>query len=366
MKKNKIILVGGFLGAGKTTMLWNTAKHFSDQGIKVGLITNDQASQLVDTTFLESTGGVVSEVSGSCFCCNFNGFTDAIQYISSQGIHVIIAEPVGSCTDLSATILQPLKERFSDKLSVAPLSVMADAKRLESILSGETSGLHKSAAYIIRKQLEEADYILINKIDLLDAETTELLTAKTKAAFPKAEIFTVSALEDKNIDSWLEAVQNSEKSGTHVLEDINYDTYAEGEAVLGWLNAAVELKTKDGNSKDWKQVLTDLLYELSEGFDSRQQAVGHVKALIKENCNFVTGNVVGKKETLKIRGTSNGDSCVTLVLNARAEMSPEELKSAVLRTISHIANGDVQAEIRELKCLKPGRPNPTHRYDYVV
>lgn len=194
--KTKIILVGGFLGAGKTTMLWNVAKHLSDQGIKVGLITNDQASELVDTTFLESTGGVVSEVSGSCFCCNFNGFTDAIQHISDQGIDMIVAEPVGICTDLSATILQPLKEHFADSLSVAPLS----------------------------------------------------------------------ALEDENVEPWLEVVQKSEKSGTHLLEDINYDTYAEGEAVLGWLNATVQLRTKDGNGKDWKQVLTVLLRELSDGF----------------------------------------------------------------------------------------------------
>ena len=73
----------------------------------------------MDTTFLESIGGVVLEVSGSCFCCNFNGFADAIQHISDQGIDMIVAEPVGSCTDLSATILQPLKEHFADSLSVA-------------------------------------------------------------------------------------------------------------------------------------------------------------------------------------------------------------------------------------------------------
>ncbi|MCI5648398.1 MAG: GTP-binding protein [Fusicatenibacter sp.] len=366
MKKIKIILVGGFLGSGKTTMLWNAAKHLSEQGKKVGLITNDQASELVDTSFLESTGGVVSEVSGSCFCCNFNGFTEAIQQISGQGIDVIVAEPVGSCTDLSATILQPLKEHFADSLSVAPLSIMADAERLEAILEGKNSGLHKSAAYIVRKQMEEADQILINKIDLLDSRKVEVLKEKAQAAFPKAEIYTVSALEDKNVESWLEVVQNSEKAGTHLLEDIDYEIYAEGEAVLGWLNATVELQTKGGNEKDWKEVLENFLNELSEGFDSRHQAVGHVKALIRENCNFVVGNVVGKRETLKIRGASNGDPCVTMVLNARVEISPMELERAVRETISNMEKDDVKAEIREMQCLQPGRPNPTHRYDYVV
>jgi G3E family GTPase len=51
--KTRIILVGGFLGAGKTTLLWESARKLTEQGKHVGLITNDQASELVDTAFLE-------------------------------------------------------------------------------------------------------------------------------------------------------------------------------------------------------------------------------------------------------------------------------------------------------------------------
>ena len=52
MKKTRLILVGGFLGAGKTTMLWETARRIMDSGKRVGLITNDQAPDLVDTAIL--------------------------------------------------------------------------------------------------------------------------------------------------------------------------------------------------------------------------------------------------------------------------------------------------------------------------
>ena len=38
----------------------------------------------------------------------------------------------------------------------------------------------------------------------------------------------------------------------------------------------------------------------------------------------------------------------------------------VREVILNIVKDDVEAEIQELKCLKPGRPNPTHRYTYVV
>ena len=60
--QTKLIIVGGFLGAGKTSLLWDTAKKIKGSGGSVGLITNDQASGLVDTAFLETGSGLVKEV----------------------------------------------------------------------------------------------------------------------------------------------------------------------------------------------------------------------------------------------------------------------------------------------------------------
>ncbi|MDR0757141.1 MAG: hypothetical protein LBF85_04765 [Tannerella sp.] len=151
MRTTRIIFAGGFLGAGKTTLLWEAAQRLMKKGLHVGLITNDQAPELVDSVLLSQQGLKVAEVSGSCFCCNFNGLTDAINKVSGETVaDVIIAEPVGSCTDLSATIMQPLKQKLKAQLSVAPLSVLADPARLVSVLDGKTAGLHVDAAYIFR------------------------------------------------------------------------------------------------------------------------------------------------------------------------------------------------------------------------
>ena len=61
-KKTDLVLVGGFLGAGKTSLLFEMAKRLNKQGKKVGLITNDQASELVDTSFLETNDDIVEVV----------------------------------------------------------------------------------------------------------------------------------------------------------------------------------------------------------------------------------------------------------------------------------------------------------------
>jgi len=362
----KLILVGGFLGAGKTTLLAKMASVMTNQGKKVGLITNDQASALVDTVLLEQLGDTkesVEEVSGSCFCCNFPGFRKAVSHMKDDlAADIIIAEPVGSCTDLSATILQPLKKYAEDTLSIAPLSVMVDPKRLTNILDKKTGDLHPSAAYILEKQLDEADIIVINKIDLLTAEELETLKNRAIARWPNTAVFAISAQTGVGVTEWVTDVLAQKKAGIRLAE-VDYDVYAEGEAVLGWLNTSLELK---GKQIDCDGLLQSLLSSLGSRFDEMQASVGHVKALVIANNKVIVGNITGKKDTLQLRGSVGNTDEASLTVNARVEMSPEELKTIVLDEITKACKDGIEVKETALKCLQPGRPNPTYRFDAVV
>src|SRR5579859_319392 len=102
--KARYIMIGGFLGAGKTTAVAKFAQRLTDRGLKVGLITNDQGRELVDTKMLRSKGFSTEEIPGGCFCCRFNSLVDAAdKWTAATQPDVFIAEPVGSCTDLVAT-----------------------------------------------------------------------------------------------------------------------------------------------------------------------------------------------------------------------------------------------------------------------
>ena len=68
MKRVSFFMMGGFLGAGKTTALARLASHYGSEGKNVGLVTNDQAYDLVDTQSLRAQGFIVGEVPGACFC----------------------------------------------------------------------------------------------------------------------------------------------------------------------------------------------------------------------------------------------------------------------------------------------------------
>lgn len=362
MNKAKVIFVGGFLGAGKTTLLWETAKRISITGKTVGLITNDQAPDLVDTALLQRDKVKVEEVSGSCFCCNFNGLTHSLSNLTDiETVDVIIAEPVGSCTDLSATLLQPLKEKFNTQLTLSPLSVLISPQRLADLIKGENGDLHPSAAYIIKKQVEEADMILISKSDTVSPEELNDLKRSAFAVFPNVEILEISSLSGDGLDTWIDTVLTRTDAGLKIAE-VDYDTYAEGEAVLGWLNGTVKLQ---GENVDWSKFLHTLLSSLSEQFDEMKASVGHVKAIIEDANSFVIGNITGKRATLTIKGTSPESNSPTLTLNARVEISHEILESIVRDTVKRCSE-NIRHEIVTLRSLKPGRPNPTFRYDRVV
>ncbi len=361
--ETRLILVGGFLGAGKTTLLWETARRLAGKGRRVGLITNDQAPDLVDTAMLARSRVGVEEVAGSCFCCNFEGLLRAMSRLRTEAeADVLVAEPVGSCTDLSATILQPLKERSSRELVVAPLSVLVDPARLSDILEGGNAGLHPSAAYILRKQMEEADILVISKADTVAPHELRTLSRSTAETWPTATVLTLSAVTGEGLDEWLDLVTTRTDGGGHIAE-VDYDIYAEGEAVLGWLNATFDLA---GPPQGWNTFARRLLEELAGEFEEAGAAVGHVKLLLEAGGGFVLGNLTGGPSTPALRGSSGLSSHARMTLNARVETSPGELEEMVRRAMERASGDAVEAVATAWNCLSPGRPEPTHRYDRVV
>src|SRR5690606_4680443 len=170
----------------KTTTIARLARHYQDQGLKVGIVTNDQAPDLVDTNSLRSQGFDVGEVAGSCFCCNFNALTDTVKRLgASQRPDVVLAEPVGSCTDLVATVVRPLVQVYEEPVEVATYGVILKPSHGGRILRNEpNAGRSAKAAYIFRKQLEEADFLIVNRIDELSRAEVDDLVALLEDQYP--------------------------------------------------------------------------------------------------------------------------------------------------------------------------------------
>src|SRR6476620_10884050 len=91
----RYVMIGGFLGSGKTTAIAALAQRLTRQGLRVGLITNDQGQNLVDTALLRSRGFATEEIPGGCFCCRFNSLVEAAERLTAAARpDVFIGEPV--------------------------------------------------------------------------------------------------------------------------------------------------------------------------------------------------------------------------------------------------------------------------------
>jgi G3E family GTPase len=366
MKRTRLILVGGFLGTGKTTLLRQAAQEQQARGERIALITNDQAPGLVDTGLFQQAGWDVGEIAGGCFCCKFDDLIGAANRLVKQSNpDVIMGEPVGSCTDLSATVLQPIKDTLAGQFDLAPFTVLIDPLRLRDVLGRAPLGtLHPSARYILRKQLEEADLIVLNKADQIPATELDTLAQELRNQFPGTPQLRMSALRGEGIPEWLDLMEQRAPVGQKIA-DVDYDTYAEGEAVLGWLNATATLSSKE--AVDWGAWSADFLDALQQSLAGKSAEIAHVKLLmVSATGQSLIANLAGSREEAIVQGQINGDSPIELVLNARVQIGPEELLSMVEERLRAACGDAIKLHVTAIQSLSPGRPQPLHRYATAV
>ena len=361
----RFVMVGGFLGAGKTTTVARLAKLYQSRGLRVGVVTNDQAHDLVDTNALRAQGLAVEEVPGACFCCRFDDLVGRVGALEgAQRPDVILAEPVGSCTDLVATVVQPLKDLYAGRFEVAPYAVLFKPSHGLRILRNQPAGgFSPKAAYIFTKQLEEADAIVINRIDELSATEADELEALVRGRFPNTPALRASATTGAGFDAFAELLDQSGGFGRKIL-NIDYDTYAEGEAELGWLNATARL-TADAPF-DLDALLTALLGDLAAVCRTLGGEVAHLKLIGMDDASaFAVGNLVSSDTAPKLSLPSGlKPTAADLIVNARVAVDPAALEVEVKRAVLERCTGfGVRAEFRTSQSLRPGRPVPTHRYE---
>src|SRR5262245_15819363 len=125
MRPIRFIMIGGFLGAGKTTCISWLARAYQKQGRQVAIITNDHANDLVDTHSLRSQGFQVAEIPGACFCGSVDDLISAVDKLGTDiRLDVVLVEPIGSCIDMVATVIRPLQQLYSQQFSLAPYGVL--------------------------------------------------------------------------------------------------------------------------------------------------------------------------------------------------------------------------------------------------
>lgn len=393
LHSRRFVLIGGFLGSGKTSAISLFAKWLQSQNLTPGLITNDQGHGLIDTALGRNDGASVQEVTGGCFCCRANALGAAMEALVAEGQHgrkhsrrgaadvdVFVAEPVGSCMDLIATVLLPLRQIFAAPLNVAPLSVVADVARLEAVIqeeamcnfAGRKSGFTADVKYIFDKQLEEAELIVLNKIDLLPAKRITRVRQWLAGKYPTKEILEVSTRSRCGLEEWFRQLLHRNSQPANIMH-VDYERYGMGEARMGWLNASASLHSTK-RPLNGNKILLALARSIQSELEIAGAEIAHFKMSLglPENGKMTTPSIQCERALTVVQAVRNGTRPMLtrqttrqltvgeLVVNLRAEAEPELLTQIVAKQLLQPGNA-WHTIVKQLAAFKPGQPAPTYR-----
>ena len=187
----KILLLTGFLGSGKTSALLQLARKLVSSsrrnGKSVVIIENEIGEVGVDDKVLKAGGLQVKELFAGCACCTGGAslLSDVRTLRDTMDPEWILIEATGVA--YPRQIRESVEACFHVPVKILAL---ADAKRWRR--------LHAYMSDLIEAQVEDADCILLNKVDLVDEAEADAIAAELRGLSARAEIHKVVA--DKPID----------------------------------------------------------------------------------------------------------------------------------------------------------------------
>jgi hypothetical protein len=116
-------------------------------------------------------------------------------------------------------------------------------------------------------------------------------------------------------------------------------------------------------------LLSDLVSRLRGSLAARGAEVAHLKVIALTGGGFAVANLVSSRDAaeLSVPSGRQADEEFELIVNARVALDPDVLRAEVESALADACQGRKAAhEVRQMRCLRPGRPVPTHRYATAV
>mgnify|MGYP003575051244 FL=1 len=347
--------MAGFLGAGKTTAAAEFARFLQKRGKIAAVITNDHGAELVDSTTLRAQGIFTESLQGGALCGLQADFIKiAHRFIEKSRAEVLIAEPIGTCSNFARDFIEPLR-RANPIFTFAPLSVLVDPLRARQLLKPEAASAgSNNAAAPFRHQLAEADFIVINKADQLPARDLAELRMELAQQFPSARIFTVSATGGAGLEEWFECVMSKDWVPRPAIQNER----AMEEISISWLNCTVLLSSV--RYFEAGKLLVDLATCVQSLLKQEAGEIIHLKMVLKpdhDGSDIAALSLVQSQSAPKLsRDVSEPIQRGELFLSARAEADPEILHSVLNRALLALMerSSELFARMQHCEHFRPG------------
>ena len=195
----QILIISGFLGSGKTSILMPFVKQLTDKGKKVAIVENEIGERGVDDLYLKEHGLYVKEIYQGCICCDLRTdlISSLIELERDYKPEVIVMEPTGVADPyLTLSALAGYPGYVESKTMVS----VVDAERFVEISDLQIS--------LVIDGIKSADLVALNKIDLISPENHETLRNEIQSINPDSEVKSVSALDEQLLGELFESIES--------------------------------------------------------------------------------------------------------------------------------------------------------------
>lgn len=193
-----VYILGGFLGSGKTTLLMDIAGMYAKRGEKTAILVNESGQVGVDGATLRAQGYDAVELPNGCICCSLSGtLQSALKNIKADiDPDIIIIEPTGLALPHKVQELVHVAQVDADEIYIIGV---ADVQRFDDLI--------KKKENFFKMQMNKADVILINKMDLAKPGQIDEIEKYLKTNFPGKPVIAVSAKTGENVDKLYELMR---------------------------------------------------------------------------------------------------------------------------------------------------------------
>jgi G3E family GTPase len=251
--------------------------------------------------------------------------------------------------------------KFSPGIIVV-ISVLADAKLLHSLIKNNASFLNDHVRYIFTKQLEEADILVINKIDLVeDSDVTDIKT-QIDAEYPGKIVLYQNSLDETSIQNWISVLDQFQLQKDRISLNLDYEAYAKGEAILGWVDQKITVTSRESDGAAFFAAIK-LVQTIYSRIKGANYPIAHLKFLIDDGIQKRKVSFTTMHEDLRTILWDNSKSNeVSILVNARIQVDHSILQQLVTDVIEDTSK-ETGCTITVLKktAFQPSYPRPTYR-----
>ncbi|MEF2096664.1 CobW family GTP-binding protein [Bacillus sp. CFBP9009] len=211
MKTTEVYILGGFLGSGKTTLLRNILKQESDAGRKVAVLLNELGSVSVDSGLI-GDGVPLKELFDGCICCTIQDKLEVQlhELLTENDLDAVYIETTGAAHPVEVLdgIMSPI---FAKRLEYKGIITVVDLLRWR-----DREELSPQLRQLLAEQIHHADFILLNKADLVsEMEAAQLIY--TIQALNTDAVCLLTEYADVSLKS-LQGMQRNRQNGHQKLD----------------------------------------------------------------------------------------------------------------------------------------------------